>query len=153
MNLPTPSTNPHPDDHFELSRFVEAQEDTHQAALTEIRQGRKRSHWMWFIYPQLRGLGQSAMAQRYGIGGADEAQAYLSHPILGPRLIAMCEAALSVEGRSATEIFGTPDDLKLRSSATLFAQVSEPGSVFHQILEKYYDGQPDQRTLQLLDPN
>lgn len=137
-------------DPYELSRFIDAQEGVHEVALSEIENGRKRSHWMWFIYPQLRGLGHSAMAHRYGISGAEETRAYLSHPVLGPRLIAMGHAALGVEGRSATEIFGTPDDRKLHSCATLFAQFSEDNSVFHQILEKYFDGQPDHQTLELL---
>lgn len=138
-------------DPFELSRFVAAQQDSYERALSEITNGRKRSHWMWYIYPQLRGLGRSSTAQMYGITGVDEAQAYLQHELLGPRLIAVCEAALSVEGRTATEIFGKPDDMKLRSCATLFAHISTTDSVFHKIIDKYFDGHADPQTVQLLN--
>lgn len=134
----------------DLSRFLEAQKSTWDEAIAEIRAGRKRTHWMWFIFPQLAGLGTSSTAVRYAIGSLDEASAYLSHPILGPRLIGCAEAVLAVQGRSATEIFGSPDDLKLRSSATLFSQVSPADSVFHRILDKYYGSEPDTRTLDLL---
>lgn len=135
---------------YNLKRFLEAQESTYDAAIAEIRAGRKRTHWMWFIFPQLAGLGTSSMAVRYAIGNIEEARAYLTHPILGPRLIECAEAGLAVQGKSATEIFGSPDDLKLRSSATLFAQVSPADSVFHRILHKYYSSEPDTRTLELL---
>ncbi len=107
---------------------------------------------MWYIFPQLRGLGHSATATHYGITGAAEARAFLAHDVLGPRLIAICEAALNVPGRSATEIFGQPDDMKLRSCATLFAAVSPPDSVFGEILDKYFDGQSDEQTVQRLKP-
>ena len=106
---------------------------------------------MWYIFPQFRGLGRSSTSQLYGIAGADEAHAYLSHKVLGPRLIAVCEATLAVEGRSATEIFGKPDDMKLRSCATLFAHVSNADSIFHKILDKYFGGKPDRRSVQLLE--
>lgn len=139
------------DDPFDLARFVSAQRDSFDRALSEVKSGRKSSHWMWYIFPQLRGLGRSATSQRYGITGANEAHAYLTHDILGPHLIAICEAALSVEGRSATEIFGKPDDLKLQSCATLFAHVSNAGSVFHTIIDKYFSGKTDLRTIQLLE--
>lgn len=139
------------DDPFQLARFVEAQRGTYDDALAEVSAGRKRSHWMWFIFPQLRGLGHSSMAQHYGLSGADEARAYLAHPVLGPRLVEICQALLAVNGRTAHDIFGTPDDLKLRSCVTLFAQVSPTGSVFHQLLEKYYAKAMDDRTLQLLE--
>lgn len=105
---------------------------------------------MWYIFPQLRGLGHSATSQHYGISGAAEAHAYLAHDVLGPRLITICEAILSVEGRTATEILGQPDDMKLRSCATLFAHVSGPDSVFQNIIDQYFDGKPDQRSHQLL---
>ncbi|WP_421657345.1 DUF1810 domain-containing protein [Leptothermofonsia sp. ETS-13] len=108
---------------------------------------------MWYIFPQLRGLGHSSMAKKYGITGLDEAYAYLTHDVLGPRLITICDAALAVDGRSATEIFGTPDDMKLRSCATLFAQVSNANSVFQKIIDKYFDGKSDRRTLELLNQN
>lgn len=138
-------------DPFELARFVSAQQDSFDRALSEVKRGRKSSHWMWYVFPQLRGLGHSSTAQRYGITGADEAAAYLSHDLQGPRLIAICEAALSVEGRSVTEIFGNLDDLKLRSCATLFAHVSDADSVFQKIIDKYFDGKTDASTVQLLN--
>ena len=137
-------------DPFGLARFVSAQQNTFEIALSEVTQGRKRSHWMWSIFPQLRGLGRSSTSQRYGISGIDEARAYLAHDVLGPRLISIYEAALAVEGRSAREIFGSPDDLKLRSSATLFAHVAEDESVFHQVLSKYFAGKPDRRSEKLI---
>lgn len=138
-------------DSYDLARFVEAQEREYERALTEIRGGRKRSHWMWYIFPQFAGLGRSAMSRRYAITSAAEAEAYLRHPVLGPRLLEIARAVLDVEGRSASEIFGSPDDMKLRSSATLFARVSAPGSVFEQVLERYFDGKPDTETLRLMD--
>jgi uncharacterized protein (DUF1810 family) len=137
-------------DPFGLSRFMQAQEDDCASALSEIKSGRKRTHWMWYIFPQIDGLGFSSTAKYYGIKSADEARAYLAHPVLGPRLAECAEAALGVEGQSATEIFGSPDDLKLRSCATLFACVSPPGSVFEKLLAKYYGGQRDDKTLRLL---
>ena len=142
------STEAH--DPHNLQRFVDAQHGVYDEALAEIRDGRKTSHWMWFVFPQIAGLGSSATAQRYAIRSADEARAYLRHPVLGPRLIRCTEAALRLEGLSAAEIFGHPDDLKLRSSATLFANVAPPGSVFHRLLEKYFGGHADERTLELL---
>jgi uncharacterized protein (DUF1810 family) len=137
-------------DPYDLNRFLEAQEDDYARALAEIRNGRKRSHWMWYIFPQFDGLGHSSMSKRYSIKSVAEAEAYLRHPTLGPRLVECCEAALSVEGRSAHEIFGSPDDFKLRSCATLFAQVSPPGSLFHRLLDKYFEGGRDDRTLRLI---
>jgi uncharacterized protein (DUF1810 family) len=119
-------------------------------ALSEIRAGRKRSHWMWYVFPQLTGLGQSAMSFRYGIRSEEEARAYLDHPILGRRLHDCAEAILSIEGRSARDILGSPDDLKLKSSATLFAHVSPPGSLFERILDKYYSSERDSKTLALV---
>src|SRR5689334_5126168 len=114
---------------YDLARFLHAQEHDYQQALAEIRSGRKRSHWMWYIFPQFDGLGFSATSKHYAIKSIAEADAYLRHPILGPRLVESLEAVLNVEGRSAIEIFGSPDDMKLRSSATLFASVSPAGSV------------------------
>jgi len=137
---------------YDLSRFVEAQKAVYADALAEITRGRKESHWMWFVFPQPVGLGHSAMAQRYGITAIDEARAYLAHPVLGPRLEECMEAALRVEGRTATEIFGKPDDMKLQSCATLFATITPPGSVFDRLLARYYDGARDERTLRLLAP-
>jgi uncharacterized protein (DUF1810 family) len=138
------------DDAHDLARFVAAQRGSYEHALAEIASGCKRSHWMWYVFPQFAGLGQSATSREYAIASLAEAEAYLRHELLGPRLVACAEAALAVEGRSAREIFGSPDDLKLRSSATLFAQVSRAGSVFHRLLDKYFAGEPDEATLRLV---
>ena len=138
------------DDPHDLNRFVQAQAGVYDRALAEIRSGRKRSHWMWFIFPQFDGLGFSSTSKHYALKSIAEAKAYLSHPVLGPRLMECAGAALSVQGRTAHEIFGSPDDLKLRSCATLFASVSQPGSVFDQLLDKYYQGERDSKTLHLL---
>ena len=138
------------DDPYDLRRFVDAQEDDYERALSEIAAGRKRTHWMWYVFPQIDGLAFSWTSKRFAIKSVDEAKAYLAHPILGPRLVACAEAVLRVEGRSAREIFGSPDDLKLRSSATLFASVLPAGSVFERLLVKYYGGVRDDRTLALL---
>ena len=137
-------------DPYDLNRFLQAQESVFQQALTEVQSGRKRSHWMWFIFPQFDGLGFSATSRRYSIKSVAEAEAYLRHPVLGPRLSAVAQAALGIEGRSALEIFGSPDDMKLRSCATLFAFVSSEASVFHQLLSKYFHGERDRETLRLL---
>jgi uncharacterized protein (DUF1810 family) len=137
-------------DPHDLSRFVQAQEGDYERALAEIRSGRKRSHWMWYIFPQFDGLGFSPTSRRYAIKSLAEAEAYLSHPVLGPRLVECAEAVLGVEGRSATEVVGSPDDLKLRSCATLFARVAPAGSVFERLLDRYFRGQPDAKTLRLL---
>ncbi len=138
-------------DPYDLERFVAAQEGVYERALGELRSGRKRSHWMWFIFPQIAGLGSSAMAQRYAIADLEEARAYLAHPVLGPRLIECAEAVLAVQGKTAYEIFGSPDDLKLRSCATLFSQVSPPGSVFHRLIHQYFNDEPDPLTLDRLN--
>jgi uncharacterized protein (DUF1810 family) len=137
-------------DPYDLTRFVQGQAPIYDMALGELRSGRKRSHWMWFIFPQFAGLGASAMSAHYAVKSAAEAVAYLSHPVLGPRLVECCNAVIGVEGRSAFEIFGSPDDMKLRSCATLFAQVSPPGSVFERVLARYFPEGPDERTLGLL---
>ena len=134
----------------DLNRFLLGQESLYGLALSELRSGRKRSHWMWFVFPQFAGLGASPMSQHYAIKSAAEAEAYLRHPVLGPRLVECCEAVLAVKDRTALEIFGSPDDVKLRSCATLFAHVSPPGSVFEQLLERYFPEGPDDRTLRLL---
>jgi uncharacterized protein (DUF1810 family) len=138
------------DDPYSLSRFLQAQENVYEQALSEIRSGQKRTHWMWYIFPQLDGLAFSATSKHYSIKSVEEARAYLAHPVLGPRLRECAEAVVRVEGRSAAAIFGSPDDLKLRSCATLFACVSPPGSVFDRLLEKYYGGGRDDKTLRLL---
>jgi uncharacterized protein (DUF1810 family) len=137
-------------DAHDLARFVAAQRGSYEQALAEIASGRKRSHWMWYVFPQFAGLGASATSRKYAIASLAEAEAYLRHEVLGARLIACAEAALSVDGRSAREIFGSPDDLKLRSSAMLFAHVSPAGSVFHRLLDKYFSGEPDEVTLRLV---
>lgn len=135
-------------DPYDLDRFVEAQAVNYEDALAELRAGRKQTHWMWYVFPQIAGLGNSAMSVRYAIRSEDEARAYLAHPILGPRLIECAEALLALENHSAREVMGSPDDLKLRSSATLFAQVSPPGSVFERVLTQYYSSEPDPKTLE-----
>src|ERR1700709_25033 len=117
----------------DLKRFTDAQERDYEVALAEIRGGKKRSHWMWYIFPQVKGLGFSSTSQHYGISGFKEAEAYLRHPVLNERLVAICQALLEVDNKSASEIFGSPDDMKLRSSMTLFAAVPESDPVFQQI--------------------
>ena len=139
------SADPH-----DLSRFVRAQERDYAQALSEIRGGRKRSHWMWYVFPQYAGLGFSEMSQRYAIKSLDEARAYLDHPVLGPRLIECAQAALEIDGRTATDVFGSPDDAKLKSGATLFAAVSPAGSAFERLLDKYFAGDRDAATLRLV---
>ena len=134
------------DDH-DLERFLTAQASTYDAALAELRAGRKRTHWMWFVFPQLRGLGRSETARFYGIASLAEARAYLDHEVLGTRLVQCAEALLPHEGKSAREIMGSPDDVKLRSSMTLFAAVAGEGSVFSEVLDRFFDGQPDPLTL------
>ena len=138
------------DDPHHLNRFVQAQADVYKQALLEIKSGLKQTHWMWYIFPQVDGLGFSSTSKFYSIKNIGEAQAYLSHPILGPRLLECAEAALRVEARSAYDIFGSPDEQKLQSCATLFASVSPADSVFHRLLEKYFQGRRDNKTLQLL---
>jgi len=140
------------DDRFDLERFVKAQAGVYDVALGELRAGLKRSHWMWFVFPQLTGLGSSPSAQAYAIGSLPEASAYLAHPVLGPRLIECVEAVNAVEGRSANDIFGHPDELKFRSSLTLFllAAGSEAKTPFQRALDHYFDGQDDQATVQIL---
>jgi uncharacterized protein (DUF1810 family) len=140
-------------DPHDLNRFVQAQVGVYDRALAEIKSGRKRSCWMWFIFPQVDRLGAISTSENYklyAIKSAAEAKAYLSHPVLGPRLIECAEAALSVQGRTSHEIFGSPDDMKLRFCATLFASVSQPGSAFDRLLDKYYQGERDSKTLRLL---
>ena len=137
-------------DPYDLERFVRAQAGDYERALAEIRAGRKRSHWMWYIFPQIEGLGSSAMSRRYAIKGLAEARTYLEHPVLGPRLTSCVEALLALEGHSAVEIFGPTDELKLRSCATFFAEASPTGSVFHRLLDKYFQGERDASSLRLL---
>ena len=144
--VPAGTSDPH-----NLNRFVQAQEDVYEQALGEIRNGRKQSHWIWYIFPQFDGLWFSSNSKRYSIKSIAEAKAYLAHPVLGPRLRECTEAVLGLEGRSAFEIFGSPDDKKLRSCATLFAFVSPEGSVFERLIGKYYPGERAGETLRLLE--
>jgi uncharacterized protein (DUF1810 family) len=130
-------------DPFDLQRFVDAQDPVYDTVLAELRAGRKRSHWIWFVFPQLRGLGHSPTAVHYGIASRAEAQAYLAHPVLGSRLRECTGLVLAIDGRSAGEIFGSPDDLKLRSSMTLFARCDDDGADFRAVLEKFYGGEED----------
>ncbi|MFU2489311.1 DUF1810 domain-containing protein [Thauera sp. WH-1] len=142
--------SPAADDGFDLDRFVRAQHGVIDEALAELRRGEKRTHWMWFVFPQLAGLGLSPTAQRYAIGSLAEAQAYLHHPLLGERLRACARVLLAQQGRSAAQIFGYPDELKLRSSMTLFAALPQADPLFAAVLERYFGGIPDARTLRLL---
>lgn len=137
-------------DPFNLQRFVDAQASSYQTALDELRGGRKRSHWMWYILPQIAGLGHSNMARRYALSGAAEAEAYWQHPLLGPRLQACAEALESHRDHSAQAILGSPDDVKLRSCLTLFAAVVPAPSIFQRLLVQYFDGESDPRTLFVL---
>ncbi|HUE34718.1 MAG TPA: DUF1810 domain-containing protein [Mycobacterium sp.] len=134
-------------DPFDLKRFVDAQAPVYRNVVDELRRGRKRSHWMWFVFPQLRGLGSSPMAAHYGIASLEEARAYLRHDLLGPRLHECTQLVSQVQGRSIAEIFGSPDDLKLRSSMTLFARATDENQDFVALLDRYYDGRQDQLTV------
>ncbi|OBF53035.1 calpastatin [Mycobacterium sp. 852002-53434_SCH5985345] len=137
-------------DPFDLNRFVDAQAPVYRNVVEELRSGRKRSHWMWFVFPQLRGLGGSPTAVHYGISSLEEARAYLRHELLGPRLRECARLVNQVQGRSVADIFGSPDDLKLRSSMTLFARATDDNEEFRAVLDKYYDGRQDQLTLERL---
>lgn len=140
------------EDPYDLDRFVEAQAADYARAVSELRAGKKQSHWMWYVFPQIDGLGHSPMSRRYSIKSAAEARAYLDHPVLSARLRECFTVVYAIPGRSAREIFGTPDDMKLRSCATLFDSVSGE-DIFEQVLDKYFDGKPDQETLRLLRTN
>lgn len=139
-----------PGDPFDLDRFLEAQSRSYDVALAELRGGEKRSHWIWYVFPQVAGLGSSSMSRRYAIGSRDEAVAYLAHPVLGARLVECVNALLALEGKTAEEVMGWPDDLKLRSSMTLFAAVSESGSPFHRVLDRYFSSNGDPMTIVFL---
>lgn len=138
-------------DSFDLQRFLDAQQPVFEKALSELRNGRKRSHWMWFVFPQISGLGHSEMAQRYAISGREEALAYLHHPCLGARLESCSRALVQWRHRSATDIMGSPDDMKLRSCMTLFASVAPDNPVFGEVLEAFFEGKPDTATLSRLN--
>ena len=138
------------DTDFNLERFVEAQQGAYDQALAELQAGRKRSHWMWFIFPQIAGLGQSAMARKYAIASEDEAAAYLAHPVLGPRLRSCAAAAAAHDELAADDIFDYPDNLKFHSSMTLFADVAPDEAVFQTCLDQFFGGEPDPATLERL---
>ncbi|QJD58375.1 DUF1810 domain-containing protein [Pseudomonas sp. gcc21] len=138
-------------DPYRLQRFVDAQQPVYERALAELRAGNKQSHWMWFIFPQVAGLGHSDMAQRYAVCGLDEARAYLAHPTLGQRLLECCQAVLQHIGSSPRAILGSPDDMKLRSSMTLFDRAAPQCEEFRLVLDGFYDGKDDEATLHLLE--
>jgi uncharacterized protein (DUF1810 family) len=144
---PRPASDP-----FDLERFVTAQAGCYQDVVAELRAGAKRTHWMWFVFPQLRGLGSSATARYFALSGTEEARAYWEHPLLGGRLRECVALLLAVDGRTAQEIFGSPDDLKLRSSLTLFAQVTPQDRSLAEALDRFFGGIPDERTLAALRP-
>lgn len=135
---------------YDISRFIKAQQIEYQRALTEIKNGKKESHWIWYIFPQLKGLGRSSMSEYYGIQDLDEAKAYLADPILGKHLIEICEALLSLDTNDAVEVMGRPDDRKLKSSMTLFDIAADSSDIFQRVLDKYYQGKKDSRTLKML---
>jgi uncharacterized protein (DUF1810 family) len=140
-------------DPFDLRRFVDAQDRAYDTAVAELRSGAKRSHWIWFVFPQLRGLGHSPTAVRFGVSSLDEARAYLAHPVLGPRLRECTRLVAIIEGRSVDEIFGWPDNLKVRSSMTLFVRATDDPDIeaeFREVLDKFYDGEEDPATVELL---
>lgn len=133
-----------------LNRFVKAQENTYQYAFSEIERGKKETHWMWFIFPQISGLGHSETARYYAIKDIKEAELYLRHPVLGKRLTNISKVLLKIQGKSAREIFGKPDDLKLRSCMTLFGALENTDPVFQEVIDRYFDGQKDEKTLELV---
>ena len=137
-------------DEFQLQRFVEAQARNYDDALAELRRGRKASHWMWYVFPQIVGLGSSAMAQAYAIGSLAEARAYLAHPLLGARLRECCQAVMNLRGKSAEEVFGYIEAMKFRSCLTLFTEANQDEVLFFNLLEKYFDGDADEATLEIL---
>jgi uncharacterized protein (DUF1810 family) len=137
-------------DPFDLRRFVDAQDGVYDTVLAELRNGTKRSHWIWFVFPQLRGLGRSPTAMRFGIASLDEARAYLAHSVLGPRLRECTRLVADIDGRSVEKIFGWPDNLKVRSSMTLFARATDDNADFRAVLDKFYGGQEDPATLEVL---
>ncbi|KAK45877.1 calpastatin [Caballeronia jiangsuensis] len=137
-------------DPYDLQRFVDAQESVIDDVRAELSAGRKRTHWMWFVFPQIAGLGHSAMAQHYAISSRDEARAYLAHPVLGARLVELTRIVNGVQGRSVSDIFGYPDDMKFHSSMTLFAHTADDAEVFNEALRRYFEGRADEATLSRL---
>jgi len=140
-----------PDDPYDLNRFLSAQEGVYERALSELKGGQKRTHWMWFIFPQIDGLGYSPAAKRYSIKSREEARQYLNHPVLGKRLLECTEVVLALRGGSVSAIFGYPDDLKFASSMTLFEKIAGSGSVFSFALDRYCQGERDPATIRLLE--
>jgi len=138
-------------DQYNLNRFIEAQMTTYEGAMLELARGRKESHWVWYIFPQIKGLGRSDTAKLYSIKSLEEGRAYLEHSVLGPRLIKACEILLSLKDTSMDEVMGFPDDLKLLSSVTLFEAISEPNTIFTKIIEIYFDGERDKTSLEILE--
>ena len=136
---------------FNLQRFLTAQETTYNEALSEITKGKKQSHWMWFIFPQIAGLGFTDYNVLYGIKNLEEATQYLQHPVLGKRLIEISKAVFEINGKTANDIFGKPDDRKLKSCMTLFAQITKTDPIFQKVLDKFYQGNKDEKTIQLLN--
>src|SRR6185437_12534275 len=139
-------------DPYNLDRFADAQRGVYEQACAELRRGRKTGHWMWFIFPQIAGLGFSATSQHYAIQSLDEARAYLEHPVLGPRLREICGIVSGVDQKTAHEIFGSPDDMKLRSSMTLFVHAAQDHAIFSEVIRKYFGGVEDERTVELTIP-
>jgi len=133
-----------------LQRFLNAQETDYPRALAEVRKGRKQSHWMWYIFPQIQGLGYSSTSQFYALKDLLEAEAYLEHPLLGSRLVGICQELLKLESEDARAIFGSPDDLKLKSSMTLFSALPNTNAIFQSVLDKFYEGNKDHKTLQII---
>ena len=137
-------------DRFNLSRFIEAQEGDYSDVLDELKRGKKAGHWIWYVFPQMASLGHSEMSEKYSISCINEARAYIGHAILGPRLVECTELVLAVEGKTAEQIFGSLDAMKFRSSMTLFSHVSEADSIYQHALSKYFDGEPDPKTLKAM---
>jgi len=135
---------------YHLNRFMDAQQRDYAIALAEIKQGRKRSHWMWYIFPQIKGLGYSETSKYYAIDDLDEAEEFLKHPVLGKRLVAVCNELLQLQSTDAYQVFGSPDDIKLRSSMTLFASVPDAPAVFSAVLQKFFAGKLDELTLKVI---
>ena len=135
----------------DLKRFLDAQKNDFERALAEIKRGRKQSHWMWYIFPQIAGLGSSETSRFYAVKNRAEAEIYMAHPVLGARLVEISEALLEIEGKTANQIFGSPDDMKLKSSITLFGALKNTNPIFQSVLDKYFNGTNDLRTLQLID--
>lgn len=134
----------------DLKRFIDAQQTDYATALQEITDGRKKSHWMWYIFPQIAGLGQSETSRHFAIRNRDEAEGFLNHPLLGQRLVEISTALLRHSGRTAYSIFGSPDDMKLKSSMTLFAELKDPNPIFQKVLDQFFNGEKDQLTLEIL---